>query len=427
MGRLSRYAGSVLNETQVDGFSFLYRGIPRSFLLLLVLFLGIYAVYWAALLIGVPGDIREVLIHALGLLLGITLAITVMKLWPRLEPALPKWFRTEMEAPVLHRYHKILAWAAMIALIVLSTVGATALIFGAIMIMGLVGGVYILFRMERYILKGLIRLKERFQWLWAGSGWRVFFLFTAVFLLLVVIVTMVAVTVGSNEDPITHEVRFLPTLLILIPAIALTIQMVILWTFVILQFYRSWMSYRQRKGKLYGPGRKALLRTHPTSLACYVAGVNYATGSFFFMYAVLLVLQSISEVRSRGASVPIDVSGVLVPGNVLDYIALATFAIAWIALLLNLSGTAAKDGHRLLNRRVFASLSVFFLMVLFMQAIVANGDEFFISLAFRAMYMVGLAMAPILIFWRRWKVMAQEGTRANSFDTPVTPAAPPAA
>ena len=45
-------------------------------------------------------------------------------------------------------------------------------------------------------------------------------------------------------------------------------------------------------------------------------------------------------------------------------------------------------------------------MVLFMQAIVANGDEFFISVAFRAMYMVGLALAPIFIFWRRWKAMA---------------------
>lgn len=406
MGRLSRYAGSVVSETQVDGLSFLYRGIPRSFLLLLGLFLGVYAGYWAALVLGVPGDIRQVLLHALGLLLGITLAITVIKLWPRLEVALPRWFRSELETPALRHHHKVLAWAAMIALVLLSMVGVTALVFGAIMLMGLVGGVYILFRAESYLLKGLNRVKNRFPWLWAGGGWRVFILFTFVFFVLVAIVTTVAVLIGSNEVPGTHEVKFLPTLLVLIPAIALIIQAFVLGIFIILQFWRSWMNYRQRKGKVYGQRRRALLRAHPATLAYYLAGVNYATGSFFFMYSVLLVLQAIAEARSQGANVGIDMSGVLVPSGVLDYIALATFAIAWIALLLNLSGTAAKGGRRWLNRRVFASLSVFFLMVLFMQVIVANGDEFFISVAFRATYMLGLALAPFFIIWRRWKAVA---------------------
>ncbi len=406
MGRLSRYAGSVVSETQVDGFSFLYRGIPRSFLILLGLFLGVYAAYWSASFLGVASDIRQVLLHALGLLLGITLAITVMKLWPRLEVTLPRWFRSELETPVLRHHHKVLAWAAMIALVLLSIVGVTPLVFGAIMLMGLVGGVYILFRTENYILRNLNRVKNRLPWLWAGGGWRIFVLLTIIFFILVVIVTTVAVLVGPNEVSSTHEVKFLPTLLVLIPAIALVIQTFVLGSFIILQFGRSWMNRRQRKGKVYGQRRRALLRTHPATLAYYLAGVNYATGSFFFMYSVLLVLQAIAEARSQGTNVGIDMTGVLVPGAVLDYIALATFAIAWIALLLNLSGTAARGGRRWLNRRVFASLSVFFLMVLFMQVIVANGDEFFISVAFRAAYMLGLALAPIFIIWRRWKAVA---------------------
>jgi hypothetical protein len=406
VGRLRRYAGNVISETQVDGFSFLYRGIPRPFLILLGLFLGVYAGYGAALLLGLPGDIGQVLLHALGLLLGIVLAITIMKLWPRLEVALPPWFRTELKAPALRRHHKVLAWAAMIALVLLSMVGVTALVFGAIMLMGLVGGVYILFRAESYILRGVSRARDRFPWLWAGGGWRAFVLLTAVFFILVAIVTAAGVLVGSNEVPGTHVVKLLPTLLVLIPAIALFLQTAVLGTFVILQLGRSWMSYRQRRGRAYGPRCRALLRTHPTTLACHLAGVNYATGSFFFLYAVLLVFQSVAEARAQGANVGIDVAGTLVPSGVLDYIALATFAFAWIALLLNLSGTAAKGGRRLLNRRVFASLSIFFLMVLFLQVIVANGNEFFISVAFRAMYMAGLALAPLLIFWQRWKAVA---------------------
>jgi hypothetical protein len=427
VGRLRRYAVSAISETQIDGFSFLYRGIPRSFLILLGLYLGVYAGYWAAHLLGGPGDLQQVLIHVLGLLLGITLTITVMKLWPRLEPALPRWFRTEMEAPALHRHHKVLAWVAMLALVLLSTVGVTALVFGAIMIMGLVGGVYILFRMETYILRSLSRVKDRLPWLWAGGGWRVFIALAVVLFLLAAIVTTVAVLVGPTETPGTHEISFLSTLIVLIPAIALVLQATVLGTFIILQLWRYWMNRRQRKGKVYGPRRRALLRTHPSSLAFYIAGVNYATGSFFFMYAVLLVLQSIAEARSRGTDVGIDVSGVLVPGGMLDYIALATFAIAWMALLLNLSGTAVKSGHRLLNRRVFASLSIFFLMVLFMQVIVANGDEFFISIAFRAMYMVGLALAPIFIFWRRWKALASgEGAAPGMTVATPGPVPPPA-
>ena len=110
-----------------------------------------------------------------------------------------------MDAPALRRHHKVLAWAAMIALVLLSMVGITPLVFGAIMLMGLVGGVYILFRMEDYILRNLSRVRERLPWLWAGGGWRVFVLLTVVFFLLVAIVTTVAVTVGSNEVPGTHD------------------------------------------------------------------------------------------------------------------------------------------------------------------------------------------------------------------------------
>jgi hypothetical protein len=318
-------------------------------------------------------------------------------------------------------------WAALIALVLLSSVGYYPLVFGAIMLMGLVGGVYILFRMEVYILRGLGRARERFPWFWRGSGWRAFTLLFALFLLLVVIVTTVAVAVGSNEVAETHEVKFLPTMLVIIPSIALVLQIAILGTFVILQLWRAWMRYRQSKGKAYGPRRRALLGAHPAALAFYLAGVNYATGSIFFAYSVLLVLQSITEARSQGVDVNIDLSGVLVSGNVLDYIALATFAIAWISLLLNLSGTAVRSGRRMLNRRVFASLSIFFLMVLFLHVIIANGDEFFISVAFRAMYMAGIALAPILIFWRRWKVMAnEEGPSPDVAMPAIGPVPPPA-
>jgi hypothetical protein len=223
----------------------------------------------------------------------------------------------------------------------------------------------------------------------------------------------------------THEVKLLPTLVVLIPIIALVVQALVLGTFIFLQIWRSWMGFRQRRGKAYGPRRSTLLRTHPSSLAYYLLGVNYATGSFFFLYAVLMVLQSISEARSQGLNVNIDVSGVLVPGEVLDYIALATFAIAWTALLLNLSGAAVRSGRRLLNRRLFTSLSIFFLMVLFMQVIVADGNEFFISMAFRAMYMVGLALAPVLIFRRRWKEMAEVERSELGSATPAYAPVPP--
>jgi hypothetical protein len=427
VSRLGRYAGSVFNETQVDGVSFLYRGIPRSLLFLLGIFLAIFGAYWAAYLFGVPVYVRQLLANALGLLLGIALAITITKMWPRLEPALPRWFRTELDAPSLRRHHKALVWAALIALVMLSAVGYYPLVFGAIILMGLVGGVYILFRLEAYILRGLGRAQERFPWFWRGSGWRVFVLLFVLFVMLVVIVTTVAVAVGPNEVAETHEVKFLPTLMVIIPSIALALQVGILGTFVILQLWRSWMRYRQSKGKAYGPRRKTLLRTHPASLAFYLAGVTYATGSIFFAYTVLLVLQSVTEARSQGMNVNIDMSGVLVPGDVLDYIALATFAIAWISLLLNLSGTAVKSGRRMLNRRVFASLSIFFLMVLFLHVVIANGDEFFISVAFRAMYMVGIALAPILIFWHRWKAMAREERPSPDIAVPtIGPVPPPA-
>jgi hypothetical protein len=295
------------------------------------------------------------------------------------------------------------------------------------MLMGLVGGVYILFRTEAYILRGLARARERFPWFWRGSGWRVFLLLFALVVLLVAVVTVVATSVGSNEVADTHQVKLLPTLLVLIPSIALALQMAITGSFVILQLWRFWMRRRQDRGKVYGRRRRALLRTHPASLAYYLAGVNYATGSIFFAYMVLLVLQSITEARSQGINIAADMTGVLVPGNVLDYIALATFAIAWLSLLLNLSGTAVKRDHRMLNRRVFASLSIFFLMVLFMQVIVVNGDEFSISVAFRAMYIAGIALAPILIFWRRWKLVAREaGPQPDNVILTSEPIPPPA-
>ena len=112
--------------------------------------------------------------------------------------------------------------------------------------------------------------------------------------------------------------------------------------FVILQFWRSWMSYRQRKGKHMGPGARHCCEHTPPPWPTTWPGSTTRRGSSSSRTRCCWYCKAIAEARSHGVNVGIDVSGVLVPGDVLDYIALATFAIAWIALLLNLSGTAVQ-------------------------------------------------------------------------------------
>lgn len=404
-GSLRRSAVSVLSGAQAEGAAFLYRGIPRSFLLLMGAFLVVYALYWGAAFGGMSAA-GELLVHVLGLLVGIVLAITVMKLWPRLEQAVPRWFRVEVESPALHRPHKYLAWTGALLVVALCAVFVIEITFATVMLMGLIGGAYILFRLEGRIFQGLGRLRSRHPGLWRG-GWSAFLVLLAVLVLLIAIVTAAAGMAGSNEDPVTHEVKALPTLMVVIPAIALAVHALVLAAFVLVQAWRAWMSWRRRRGKAYGPYRTALLSAHPTSLAFYLAAVNYATGAFFFTYALMLVLQAIAEAHSRGMEVSIDVAGSLLSGQAMDYVALLSFVIAWVALLLNLSGTAVREERRFLNRRVFASLSVFFIMVLFIHVIAARGDEFTISVAFRAMYLTGIALAPLLITWRRWRSLAR--------------------
>jgi hypothetical protein len=406
-GSLRRYSDSIVSEAQVEGASFLYRGIPRSFLWLTVIFLFIYAAYWAVALAGMSAA-QEVLVHVLGLLVGIVLAVALLKLWPRLEQAVPRWFRAEVDGPALHQHHKYLAWAGAALIVLLVAAFVIELTFGAVMIMGLVGGMYILFRFEARMVRRMERAERRLPWLWAEGGWRAFLPLFLMFVLLLIVVSVVGAAIGSNEDPVTHEVRVLPTLIVIIPGIALVVQFLVLTIFGLVQTWRHWMSWQRRGGKTYGPYRTALLNARPASIAYYLLAVNYSTGAFFFTYALMLVMQSVAEARSQGLDVGIDISGSLVSGQALDYLALLSFVIAWVALLLNLSGSAARDENRILNRRVFASLSVFFIMVLFVHVIAARGDEFTISIAFRAMYLAGIALAPVAIIWHRWRITGRD-------------------
>jgi hypothetical protein len=387
--------------------SFLYRGIPRSFLVLMALFLVVYALYWAVGFAG-TAELQQPLVHALGLLAGIVLAITTLRLWPRLEEAVPRWFRAEIEAPSLRRHHKFLAWAGAIGIVVLCTAFILDITMVTILLMGLTGGAYILFRLESRFVRRLDDVRSRLPWLWNGSGWRAFLLMLAMLIVLTVVVIVVGAIVGPNEDPVTHEVKVLPTLAAIIPIIALVIQGMVLAAFVLVQVVKWLLSRFTRKP--HGPYTAALLRTHPSSMAYYLWTLNFATGAFFFVYALMLLLQTISYARSEGVEVVgVDISGpLMISGEALGLLALLSFVIAWIILLLNLSGTAARDEERrVLNRRVFASLGVFFVMVLFVHVIVAQGDEFSVSLSYRIMYLAGIALAPLLITWRRWKAMAR--------------------
>jgi len=369
--------------------------------LLTALFLVVYSLYWIAELIG-AAELQQPMVHALGLLAGIVLAITTLRMWPRLEEAVPRWFRAEVQGPALRRHHKFLAWAGAVGIVILCTLFIFDITLATIMLMGLTGGAYILFRLEGRVVRKLADARSRFPWLWNGGGWRAFILLLAMLIALIAVVSVVGATIGSNEDPVTHEVKAIPTLMV-IPSIALAIHSIVLAAYTFVQAWRWWMSRRRRE---HGPYRTALLRAHPSSLAYYLWTLNFATGAFFFAYAMVLFLQAIAKARSEGVRVGIDISGPLISGEALDLVALLSFVIAWAALLLSLSGTAARDEHRVLNRRVFASLSVFFIMILFIHVIAARGDEFSVSMAFRGMYLAGIALAPLLITWRRWRAMA---------------------
>jgi hypothetical protein len=358
------------------------------------------------------------LFHALGLIVGIVLAITILKLWPRLEASVPRWFRAEVVVPQDQRYYTYLAWTGGVLIILLCTVFVDEIIFASVMVMGLVGGAYLLFRAESQVFHNLPQVKKRLPWMWEGGGWRPFLVLFIFLILLVITVSVIGAWVGSNEDPVTHEVKLLPTLALIIPSVALAVQFWVMLSYISVQGWRAWMGRRQRKGKTYGRKRSTLLRAHPASLAYYILMVDLAAGAILFTYTFLLVMQAIAEARSQGLDVGIDVSGALLSGQALDYLALVSFVVAWVALLVNLSGKATRVEGRFLNRRVFASLSVFFVMVLFMHVIVARGDEFTISVAFRAMYLFGIAIAPAVIIWHRWTI--QSKGHMGSSDQPTS-------
>jgi hypothetical protein len=56
LGSLRQYAASLVSDAQADGDTFLCRGIPRSFLLLLDAFLVVYTSYWIAALLALSNS-----------------------------------------------------------------------------------------------------------------------------------------------------------------------------------------------------------------------------------------------------------------------------------------------------------------------------------------------------------------------------------
>jgi hypothetical protein len=422
LASIGRYAGGFLSDTQVEGISFLYRGLPRSMLMLLGVFLIVYAALWGTMLIGAPSEVNMSLYIALGFIVGLVLAITLLRMWPRFESALPRWFQLGEESPELKKKHKYLAWALAALVVILCTVMISTLVFGIVMIMGVVGGIYLLFRMEGFTLRFMPSVKKRLNWFWKGGGWRVFFLLLFIIAAMIFIVTMVAIQVSAIKDQANLDQAMPMIALLVFVSIMLFLFIVVFSILVPLQLYRAWMRYQLRKGKTYGPRRMAVLNTHPASFTYYLTTVNLGTGLFFSVYLVLLEMQQNNALKAQEGRLPINLSGILIPGEVLDYVALASFVLAWVLLLVNLSGTAVRGGRRVLNRRVFASFTVFSIMILFLHFIVAQGNEYSFSIPFREMFILGIMVAPLFIIWHRWNVLATaERNKVNAPAEDQTP------
>jgi hypothetical protein len=233
---------------------------------------------------------------------------------------------------------------------------------------------------------------------------------------------MVAIQVSAIKDQANLNQAMPMIALLVFVSIMLFLFIVVFSILVPLQLYRAWMRYQLRKGKTYGPRRMAVLNTHPASFTYYLTTVNLGTGLFFSVYLVLLEMQQNNALKAQEGRLPINLSGILIPGEVLDYVALASFVLAWVLLLVNLSGTAVRGGRRVLNRRVFASFTVFSIMILFLHFIVAQGNEYSFSIPFREMFILGIMVAPLFIIWHRWNVLATaERNKVNAPAEDQTP------
>ncbi|MBI0584346.1 MAG: hypothetical protein ISF22_08995 [Methanomassiliicoccus sp.] len=328
--------------------------------------------------------------------------MTLVTMRPDLEAFLPGAVRRGTG----HRTGRtVIGWAVAAAIVLAVAVVIAPVTFAVVLAFGLAGGMLILIGAEKMILSMMARARERFPGLWS-NGWVPLALLIGLVLAAIIAVVSVGVTVGPNEAPGTHAVLLVPTLLIVIPGIVLALLVLSLVSFVIVQAWRGFMRFRSSRGHAYGRWMTALLGVRSTSLAIYITGMNLATGGFFFMYALMVTLQALAKARSEGMDVGVDLSGAWVQGELVDYLAMASFALAWAGLLLSFIGAAARSDRWYLRPTTFTVLSIFFIMVLFMHVIVANGDEFTITMFFRAAYMIGLAIAPVFIAYRRWRILA---------------------
>lgn len=402
----SRILEGVLTERHMLGASRLRASMPRSLLVLLAAFLVAYAGYWAA---SWGGSDRSVLLaceYLLGGLLGLAGAIALLRLWPSLEPALPKWFRTERAPSGMARPHRYGLWAGIVLLISLIGLAAGVLIYLIIAVMGVVGGILILLLAEPSVLRRVDRLSARLPWLGDRGTVAILLALLALTVIAAVVGGLIIGLVGSTEGP-DHVLLPVPLLVTLSASALIIVATVSLGMFALLCLWRAAMSYRARRGKRYGPRRRALQGLRPVSLAAYLVGMNALTAGLFFFYVIVVIFQAASATQEATGIRMLDLASLPLTGALVDYAALATLALAWALLLLNISATAGGSERRYLNRHVVAPVSVFIVMVLFMHVIVVRGDEVSVSILFRAAYLVGIGMAPIVVFWRRWNVMGR--------------------
>lgn len=397
----ARVLATVLTERQFEGAAHLRQALSGPQIVLVVVFLAFYGGYWASVLSGVSEEIPAVLEFCLGALLAGSIILTLIRLWPRVEPVLPRPLRSERPHQELPGHHRHIFLALLVVATLAMGLFVAPLTYLVIATMGIIGGVFILHLAEDRLLMVIGKMRSRRSRLWRRGGWSVLSFLVVLFFVLAFVTVAVAVTVGSNERE-DHTVLLGPTLVVVTSGIALAIEGLVLAVFTALMSWRGLMKYRARRGKIYGPRRQALMDVHPVSLAIYIGGVNFITALFFFFYALLTTFQVITQAQARTGHQYVDWSGLLVPSGLIDIAALMTFVIAWAALLVNLSASANRTERRYMNRHVFAAVSVVAVMVVFMHVIVARGDELTVSILFRGAYLVGLAIAPLIVFWRRW-------------------------
>jgi|GEM_PF-3220748 len=400
----SRLLGGMLTERQVQGANHLRRAVPRPLLLLLGAFLVAYAGYWAAVMVGSDRAVLAVYEYVLGALLGLAGVVTAVRLCPRLEPALPKWFRTERAPEVMPESLRYGLGAGIALLVGLAGLAVGELTYLIIAVLGALGGLLILTLAERSVLRSVHRLLDRRPWLRAQRTPVIFLVLLALTAAVVVGGGLVIGLVGSTEG---EGHRLLPGQLLVTLSVSAVILLATasLAMFTILGLWRGTMRYLARRGKRYGPRRMALQRVSPAALAAYLLGVNAVAVGLFSFYIIVIVFQAaVATEQATGVRI-IEMASLPLAGALVDHAALATLALAWTLLLLNLSASAEGSDRWYLNRHVFAAASVFVVMVLFMHVIVARGDELSISILFRAAYLVGIGLAPAVVFWRRWRAM----------------------